>query len=155
MPFKSAAVVCFSRPAVPSKRIREDSSAFTTTLESTTKDLTTRKSSSMIPTTSSTTSEASEKKGSSAVRCGVRTHAHFRVPELKSGALDHSANLTMRVLRKKSANLSMRYLGKKTSDVHLYLCNVKVACQLDDNRWQHELHRMRSLLQGRRRRGGA
>ena len=28
------------------------------------------------------------------VRCGVRTHAHIRVPELKSGALDHSANLT-------------------------------------------------------------
>ena len=28
------------------------------------------------------------------VRCGVRTHAHFRVPELKSGALDRSANLT-------------------------------------------------------------
>ena len=29
------------------------------------------------------------------VRCGVRTHAHFHVPELKSGALDHSANLTV------------------------------------------------------------
>ena len=29
-----------------------------------------------------------------AVRCGVRTHAHLRVPELKSGALDRSANLT-------------------------------------------------------------
>ena len=28
------------------------------------------------------------------VKCGVRTHAHFRVPELKSGALDRSANLT-------------------------------------------------------------
>ena len=28
------------------------------------------------------------------VRCGVRTHAHIRVPELKSGALDRSANLT-------------------------------------------------------------
>ena len=28
------------------------------------------------------------------VRCGVRTHARLRVPELKSGALDHSANLT-------------------------------------------------------------
>ena len=28
------------------------------------------------------------------VRCGVRTHAHNREPELKSGALDHSANLT-------------------------------------------------------------
>ena len=28
------------------------------------------------------------------VRCGVRTHAHFREPELKSGALDRSANLT-------------------------------------------------------------
>ncbi len=28
------------------------------------------------------------------VRCGVRTHALSRVPELKSGALDHSANLT-------------------------------------------------------------
>ena len=28
------------------------------------------------------------------VRCGVRTHARIRVPELKSGALDHSANLT-------------------------------------------------------------
>ena len=30
----------------------------------------------------------------SLVKCGVRTHAHFRVPELKSGALDRSANLT-------------------------------------------------------------
>ena len=29
------------------------------------------------------------------VRSGVRTHAHLRVPELKSGALDHSANLTL------------------------------------------------------------
>ena len=29
------------------------------------------------------------------VRCGVRTHAHSRVPELKSGALDRSANLTL------------------------------------------------------------
>jgi hypothetical protein len=29
------------------------------------------------------------------VRCGVRTHALSRVPELKSGALDHSANLTI------------------------------------------------------------
>ena len=29
------------------------------------------------------------------VRCGVRTHARIRVPELKSGALDHSANLTV------------------------------------------------------------
>ena len=28
------------------------------------------------------------------VRCGVRTHALSREPELKSGALDHSANLT-------------------------------------------------------------
>ena len=28
------------------------------------------------------------------VRCGVRTHALLREPELKSGALDHSANLT-------------------------------------------------------------
>ena len=28
------------------------------------------------------------------VRCGVRTHAHNREPELKSGALDRSANLT-------------------------------------------------------------
>ena len=28
------------------------------------------------------------------VRCGVRTHALIRVPELKSGALDRSANLT-------------------------------------------------------------
>ena len=26
-------------------------------------------------------------------RCGVRTHALIRVPELKSGALDRSANL--------------------------------------------------------------
>ena len=32
---------------------------------------------------------------SECVRCGVRTHALFRVPELKSGALDHSANLTV------------------------------------------------------------
>ena len=29
------------------------------------------------------------------VRSGVRTHAHFRVPELKSGALDRSAILTL------------------------------------------------------------
>ena len=29
------------------------------------------------------------------VRCGVRTHALFRVSELKSDALDRSANLTM------------------------------------------------------------
>ena len=29
------------------------------------------------------------------VRCGVRTHALSREPELKSGALDHSANLTL------------------------------------------------------------
>ena len=29
------------------------------------------------------------------VRCGVRTHALLREPELKSGALDHSANLTV------------------------------------------------------------
>ena len=28
------------------------------------------------------------------VRCGVRTHALFRESELKSDALDHSANLT-------------------------------------------------------------
>ena len=28
------------------------------------------------------------------VKCGVRTHAHLRVPELKSAALDRSANLT-------------------------------------------------------------
>ena len=28
------------------------------------------------------------------VRSGVRTHAHLRVPELKPGALDHSAILT-------------------------------------------------------------
>lgn len=28
------------------------------------------------------------------VRCGVRTHALSREPELKSGALDRSANLT-------------------------------------------------------------
>jgi hypothetical protein len=28
------------------------------------------------------------------VRSGVRTHAHIRVPELKSGALDRSAILT-------------------------------------------------------------
>ena len=30
----------------------------------------------------------------SSVRCGVRTHALFRESELKSDALDHSANLT-------------------------------------------------------------
>ena len=29
------------------------------------------------------------------VRSGVRTHAHIRVPELKSGALDRSAILTV------------------------------------------------------------
>lgn len=29
------------------------------------------------------------------VRGGVRTHALIRVPELKSGALDHSATLTV------------------------------------------------------------
>ena len=28
------------------------------------------------------------------VKCGIRTHAHFRVSNLKSDALDHSANLT-------------------------------------------------------------
>ena len=32
---------------------------------------------------------------SSVVRCGVRTHALFRESELKSDALDHSANLTL------------------------------------------------------------
>ena len=31
------------------------------------------------------------------VRCGVRTHALFQEPELKSGALDHSANLTYNI----------------------------------------------------------
>ena len=35
-----------------------------------------------------------EKRKKIFVKCGVRTHAHFRVPELKSGALDRSANLT-------------------------------------------------------------
>ena len=35
-----------------------------------------------------------KKKKNTFVRCGVRTHAHVREPELKSGALDHSANLT-------------------------------------------------------------
>ena len=33
-------------------------------------------------------------KKSTHVRCGVRTHAPLREPELKSGALDRSANLT-------------------------------------------------------------
>ena len=32
------------------------------------------------------------------VRCGVRTHALSREPELKSGALDHSAKLTIPML---------------------------------------------------------
>ena len=32
--------------------------------------------------------------GKLSVKCGVRTHAHFRVSELKSDALDRSANLT-------------------------------------------------------------
>ena len=36
------------------------------------------------------------------VRSGVRTHAHFRVPELKSGALDRSAILTMHISSIKS-----------------------------------------------------
>ena len=31
------------------------------------------------------------------VRSGVRTHALIRVPELKSGALDHSAILTVHI----------------------------------------------------------
>ena len=36
------------------------------------------------------------------VRCGVRTHALLRVSELKSDALDHSANLTWIVERENS-----------------------------------------------------
>ena len=32
---------------------------------------------------------------SNSVSCGVRTHAHSRVSELKSDALDHSAKLTL------------------------------------------------------------
>ena len=32
------------------------------------------------------------------VSCGVRTHAPSREPELKSGALDHSAKLTIPML---------------------------------------------------------
>ena len=40
-------------------------------------------------------SQKCKKKGQNTfVRCGVRTHALLREPELKSGALDHSANLT-------------------------------------------------------------
>ena len=31
------------------------------------------------------------------VRCGVRTHAFLRISELKSDALDHSANLTVEI----------------------------------------------------------
>ena len=34
------------------------------------------------------------KLGKKFVKYGIRTHAHFRVPDLKSGALDRSANLT-------------------------------------------------------------
>ena len=49
------------------------------------------------------------------VRCGVRTHAHIRVPELKSGALDHSANLTCWYI----TNISMttiQYLYQKSKN---------------------------------------
>ena len=42
------------------------------------------------------------------VRCGVRTHAHFREPELKSGALDRSANLTSMNERAEKANFETR-----------------------------------------------
>ena len=42
------------------------------------------------------------------VRCGVRTHAHFREPELKSGALDRSANLTWMNERAEKANFETR-----------------------------------------------
>ena len=40
------------------------------------------------------TLKGSQSKNVVIVRCGVRTHAIFRLWELKSHALDHSANLT-------------------------------------------------------------
>ena len=46
------------------------------------------------------------------VRCGVRTHAHFRVPELKSGALDRSANLTT-ILAPIKKDFQFRQWGKR------------------------------------------
>ena len=74
------------------------------------------------------------------VRCGVRTHAHIRVPELKSGALDHSANLTWYIEGNHFHHdnriikfICLKFIREITADVikcvdHLvdYICEVKI-----------------------------
>ena len=57
------------------------------------------------------------------VRSGVRTHALFRVPELKSGALDHSAILTtqkIRVVQYQVKHTKALYIQASSSDLTLF-----------------------------------
>ena len=68
-----------------------------------------------------------EKRGKKylCVRCGVRTHARLRVPELKSGALDHSANLTqLKAQMLISVYISKVYAAAKLHNMCMYYDNI-------------------------------
>ena len=61
------------------------------------------------------------------VRCRIRTHAFFQIPELASGALDRSANLT---LTEESAVLRGRVSNKKRKKkffVHYVRCRIRTC----------------------------
>ena len=49
------------------------------------------------------------------VRCGVRTHALFRVSELKSDALDRSANLTSAIKAEVFMKKNPAYTGSQVN----------------------------------------
>ena len=45
------------------------------------------------------------------VRCGIRTHVQLTVPELESGALDHSANLTIDFICQNSTDTETKIIN--------------------------------------------
>ena len=68
------------------------------------------------------------------VRCGVRTHAILRLWELKSHALDHSANLTVRHVSYIICFESINTYSKTAKvPIHKNLNKKVIRCRQDSN----------------------